>query len=141
MGFQDETSGDRQSSGGRRSERGFSFVSFLLLAAAAGAVWWAISYGGVYWDNFGIRTIAQEGANLCYTVNNNDQVREMMISKLRAFKGLTVLPEDVRIERTASPAFVRIDVTFTRTVTPLFGSERTLTFTKHGEADLSPTKY
>ena len=58
---------------------------------------------------------------------------------LRHF-GLAVTPEDVRIERQPRVT-VSIDVTYRRTVKPLFTDERTVVFNLHVDHDISPVKW
>ena len=55
---------------------------------------------------------------------------------------IDVQRDDLRIERTESPKFVNIWLTYYRTVTvPLVGQQRQVTFVDHAEQDLSPVKW
>jgi hypothetical protein len=51
-------------------------------------------------------------------------------------------PSDIRLERTAAPALIRIDISYSRTIAlPIVGGARTLVFNDHAEQDLSPVKW
>jgi hypothetical protein len=126
----------------QRKPRGISFVSVLTLLLILGAIWWAISYGGAYWDNVSIKSDLHEAANLCLKIKDNDQVRRFILGKLSKYPDLTVQAEDVQIQRTSDDKWVTIDVAYSRTVKPLFiGGERSVGFTRHVEQDISPVKW
>jgi hypothetical protein len=124
----------------RRLRRGFSFVSFLFLVAALAAVWWVVSFGGAYWDNVSIKGHVHEAANMAMRASE-DQVRSFLIRKLSTYENLAVQPDDVRIDLQPGQRIV-IDLTYARSVKPLFASEeRSLIFTRHVEQDLKPIKW
>ena len=131
--------------------RGFTFVTFLALVAGFGAIFWIISYGPAYWDNFEVNRIVRQAANLCYRENEDTPVRQFVIREMtRIFPpdqpdrpmSVDLDPADVRIERSDTPRMVNIWVTYHRTITlPFVGGQRELTFVDHAEQDLSPVKW
>jgi hypothetical protein len=124
---------------GRRRPRGMTFVSFLFLVAALSGVWWVISFGPVYWDNVSIKGDLHESAN--YAMKEpEDRVRAFILKKLAAYPNLTVTPEDVRIDMEHGK-YITIDLTYARTVKPLFVDERTVMFSRRVEQDLTPVKW
>ena len=133
--------------------RGFTFVTFLSLVAGIGAVYWLVTYGPAYWDNFEVHRIVRQAANLCYREHEDPPVRAFVMRELqRAFpandpqapNGLSIDfdPQDLRIERTEQPPLVNVWLTYHRSVNlPIVGGQRELTFVDHVEQDLSPVKW
>ncbi len=122
--------------------RGFSWVSFLLLVLLAGAGWWGASYGSAYLDNIEIKSLMHEAANLSVHEKNDEGVRQFILKRMSQYKDLVVAPEDVQIQRTDNGHWITIDVTYTRTVKPLFtGDERVVSFSRHLEQDIAPVKW
>jgi len=125
-----------------RRARGFSVVTALILIVAAGVAWWGISYGPAYLDDMDVKTLLREAAAKAYHDPSDERIRLFILDKMRNMPKLIVTPDDVRIERTETPKYIRIWVSYTRAVKPLFSSsERTLSFSKQAEQDLSPVKW
>ena len=135
--------------------RGLTFVSVLILLAGIGGVFWIVSYGPAYWDNFEVNRIVRQAANMCYRETEDAPVRRFIITELsRVFPPSPDQPrdqpfsidldptQDVRIERSDSPKMVDIWITYHRTVNlPIVGGQRELTFVDHANQDLSPVKW
>jgi hypothetical protein len=124
-----------------------------MLLAVLGGVYWVMTFGGVYWENFEVKRILKEAANFSYQEKNDQAVRNFIERKLKESftvsldNGKQVLaldydPGDLRIERTRSPDFMNIWFTYNRTVKqPFTNQERQVTFNDHAELDLSPVKW
>lgn len=139
----------------RRSHRGFTFITFLMLLGGLAAVGWIVVYGPAYWDNVGVSRMLKEAANMCYLQPDDERVRGWIFSQLqqdfstgeRGSDGLPALSidvqrDDIRIERTDKPKWVHIWLTYRRTVrVPVSGTAREVTFVDHAEQDLSPVKW
>jgi hypothetical protein len=136
-----------------KPHRGLTFITVLLIAALVGGVYWVATFGGAYWDNQEVKADMKEAANLCYHELDNSKIQSFMMRKLHSKfdaqqeGGKTAMvidfdPADLRVERTASPKWVHIYLTYSRVVrTPLLGQERNVTFVDHAEADLSDVKW
>jgi hypothetical protein len=141
----------------RRAERGLTWVSFLLLVLVVAGAYWAWVFGPAYLDNASVKQICATGANLAYTERNDATLRAWLYNHIREqfaydymqangmpAKGYKIEfePSDVRLERTAAPALIRIDISYSRTIAlPIVGGARTLVFNDHAEQDLSPVKW
>ena len=118
-----------------------SIVSFLFLVGGLAAVWWLISFGPAYWDNVSIKGDLHEAGNLCMKEADDEKIRAFLLNRLtNSYHGVSVSPEDVRIDRQPRVS-VAIDVTYRRTVKPLFTDERTVVFNRHVDQDISPVKW
>ena len=117
-----------------------SIVSFLFLVAALAGIWWLVSFAPVYWDHIAIKGDLHEAANLCMKEDNDELVRAFIVRRLATYKNLNLTPEEVRIDRQPQK-WVAIDVTYSRTVKPLFLDERIVSFNRHVEQDLLPVKW
>jgi hypothetical protein len=134
----------------RRGERGFTFVTALLLLAVLGGVYWVMMFGSAYWENQEVKTTLKEAANLCYHEKNDQRVKDFIVRKLQGqFPGsgaqkmsIDFDPADLRIERTDSPKHVNIWLSYSRTVkTPFVDQERSVTFNDFADQDLSEVKW
>ena len=135
--------------------RGLTFVTVLIVVGAVALVGWIVTYGPAYWDNVAVNRTLKEAANMCYREPDDEKVKTWVFIQLqRQFEtgekdrsGMPVMSidvqrDDLRIERTESPKFVNIWLTYYRTVTvPLVGQQRQVTFVDHAEQDLSPVKW
>ena len=139
----------------RRSDRGLTFITVLLLVGVAAAVFWLATYGQAYWENFEVKRVLKEAANLSYREADDRRIREYVFRELHHLfdqkvedhgRVLTEMLIDVddgdlRIERTQIPAFVHIWLTYSRDVqVPLLKQQRRVTFNEYAEQDLSPVK-
>jgi hypothetical protein len=139
----------------RRSDRGITFVTVLLLVGIAAAVVWCITYGQAYWENFEVKRVLREAANLSYRAPD-DQVRQFVFRELHHLfdqkvedhgrilteMRIDVDDGDLRIERTQVPAAVHIWLSYSRDVeVPVIKQQRRVTFTEYAEQDLSPVKW
>jgi hypothetical protein len=138
-----------------RPARGFTFVSFLVLVGGLLLVGWVVTYGPAYWDNIDVNRTLKEAANMCYREHDDEKVRRFVFRELhRKFDTeerdnngdyvmtIDVQPDDLRIERTDSPSWVNIWLTYQRVVTiPLVNQQRSVTFYDHAEQDLAPVKW
>ena len=135
-----------------KPHRGLTFITVLLIAALVGAVYWVATFGAAYWDNQEVKSDLKEAANLCYHEPDNSKIQGFIMRKLHAkfdvqegtkqVMRIDFDPGDLRIERTTTPRWVHIYLTYGRTVrTPLLGQERSVTFVDHAEADLSDVKW
>ena len=135
-----------------KPHRGLTFVTVLIIAALVGGVYWAATFGSAYWDNQEVKSDLKEAANLCYHEPDNAKVQAFIMRKLHAMfdvqeGGKTTMridldPADLRVERTTSPKWVHIYLTYSRVVrTPVLGTERNVTFADHADADLSDVKW
>ena len=136
--------------------RGFTIITFLLLVGVAAGIFWAVTYGPVYIENFEVKSILRETSNMCYREANDERVKDFFINRMRStfmvdaiehgqmqrvFK-FDVDREELRIERTEIPPTVNVWFTYRRTVTfPLVGGQREVVFVDHAEQDLSPVKW
>ena len=140
----------------RRSDRGLTFITVLLLVGVAAAVFWLATYGQAYWENFEVKRVLKEAANLSYREADDRRIREYVFRELHHLfdqkvedhgRVLTEMLIDVddgdlRIERTQIPAFVHIWLTYSRDVqVPLLKQQRRVTFNEYAEQDLSPVKW
>jgi hypothetical protein len=139
----------------RRSDRGITFVTVLLLVGVAAAVVWFATYGQAYWENFEVKRVLKEAANLCYR-QPDDQVRTYVFRELHHLfdqkvedhgrvvteMRIDVEENDLRIERTQVPNEVHIWLTYSRDVeVPVIKQQRRVTFNEYAEQDLSPVKW
>jgi hypothetical protein len=140
----------------RRSDLGITFITVLLFAAALAAVLVAVTYGEAYWENFEVKRVLKEAANLSYRESDDRRVREYVFRELHHLfdqkvedhgrviteMKIDVDDGDLRIERTQVPAFVHIWLTYSRDVqVPLLHQQRRVTFNEYAEQDLSPVKW
>jgi hypothetical protein len=140
----------------RRSDLGITFVTVLLFAAALAAVLVAVTYGEAYWENFEVKRVLKEAANLSYRESDDRRIREFVFKELHHLfdekvedhgrviteMRIDVDDGDLRIERTQVPAFVHIWLTYSRDVqVPLLHQQRRVTFNEYAEQDLSPVKW
>jgi len=137
--------------------RGFTFVTFLVLAGVLAGAFWCLTYGAAYIERFEVSSIVREAANLCYREPNDEKIQSFIVIKLNQAFSEEVMDhgrmervlsfdfsprDDLRIERSDSPREVNIWLTYRRNVTvPLVGQERQVEFTVHAYQDLSPVKW
>ena len=138
-----------------RKPRGLTFITVLLVAGAVALIGWIVTYGPAYWDNVDVNRTLKEAANMCYREPDDEKVKNWVFLQLhRQFdteekdgSGMPVMAidvqrDDLRIERTESPRFVNIWLTYQRLVNvPLLNKQRSVTFVDHAEQDLSPVKW
>ena len=140
-----------------RSQRGLTWVSFLLLVLVVAAAYWLYVFGPVYLDNAEVKQFCAQAGNLAYTERNDATLRSWLYSHIREqfaydyvqtngmpAKGYKIEfePSDVRLDRTQVPPRIRIDISYSRTIElPIIGGARTLVFNDHAEQDLSPVKW
>jgi hypothetical protein len=140
----------------RRGDRGLTFITVLLFAGVAAAVLWFATYGQAYWENFEVKRVLKEAANLSYREADDRRIREYVFKELHHLfdqkiedhgrvlteMRIEVDDGDLRIERTQIPAFVHIWLTYSRDVqVPLLKQQRRVTFNEYAEQDLSPVKW
>lgn len=136
--------------------RGVTFVTVLLLLAVAGCAYWIVVFGGAYWDNQEVKAVVRQAGNIAYTQHSDTELRAFIVKKIQDMfeydyeefgqrkKGYRVdlQPDDVLIERSQVPPFIRIDVSYSRMIQPPFNQpEKQLYFSIHVEQDLSPVKW
>jgi hypothetical protein len=139
----------------RRSDRGITFITVLIFVGIAAAVVWLATYGPAYVENFEVRHVLREAANMSYK-SDDHAVREFVFKELHHLfdqkvedhgRVLTEMRIDVddgdlRIERTQIPAYVHIWLTYSRDVeVPLVHKQRRVTFNVYASQDLSPVKW
>jgi hypothetical protein len=140
----------------RRSDRGLTFITVLLFAGVAAAVLWVATYGQAYWENFEVKRVLKEAANLSYREADDRRIREYVFKELHHLfdqkvedhgrvlteMRIEVDDGDLRIERTQIPAFMHIWLTYSRDVqVPVLKQQRRVTFNEYAEQDLSPVKW
>jgi hypothetical protein len=138
---------------GCKADRGVTFVTVLIVVGLAAGVLWAMGFGPAYVENFEVKQVLAEAANLSVHDGDDEHVRQFVFQRLhRLFDqqvedhGRTVTEMridvdngDLRIERTEVPRFVHIWLTYSRDVTvPVVNLERRITFDDYAEQDLSP---
>jgi hypothetical protein len=141
---------------GGRSDRGVTIVTVLVVLGAFAGVFWALTYGPAYWENFEVKRVLKEAANMSYRDPNDQRVRDHILRELHLLfdenvedhgrvitkMRIDVEEGDLRIERTQMPAFVHIWLTYSRSVqVPLLKQQRRVTFNEYAEQDLSPVKW
>ena len=139
-----------------RGDRGITFVTVLLAIAAVGAVLWLATYGPAYWENFEVKRVLKEAANMSYRQPDDRELRNYVFRELHHLfdqkvedhgrviteMRIDVDDSDLRIERTQIPAYIHIWLTYSRDVqVPLLGQQRRVTFNEYAEQDLSPVKW
>jgi hypothetical protein len=139
-----------------RAARGLTGIGAVLWIALAGFIYWCVSFGPAYWENLEVDRVMREAANLCYHEQNDENVRQFVFGKLHGLfdekiedhgrivtqMRIDAAPQDLQIQRTQIPPKVELWITYSRPVTlALVGKTRTVTFTDHAEADLSPIKW
>jgi len=140
----------------RRSDRGITFVTVLIILGAVAAVGWFATYGPAYWENFEVRRILTEAANLSYREQDDARIRQYVFKELHHVfdqkvedhgRVLTEMRIDVddgdlRIERTQIPAAMNIWLTYSRDVeVPVVHQQRRVVFNEYVSQDLSPVKW
>jgi hypothetical protein len=140
----------------RRGDRGLTFITVLIALGAAAGVFWLATYGPAYWENFEVRRILREAANLSYREHDDGRIRQFVFIQLHYVfeqkvedhgRELTEMRIDVddgdlRIERTQIPAAISIWLTYSRDVeVPLLHRQRRVTFNEYASQDLSPVKW
>jgi hypothetical protein len=135
--------------------RGITFVTVLILIGGIALVGWIVTYGPAYWENTDVNRAMKEAANLCYRQPDDEKVKDFIMGELhrlfdtgeRGPDGLPMMAidvqrDDLRVERTDTPKYVHIWLTYHRVVRlPLVGQEREITFVDHAEQDLAPVKW
>src|SRR6266481_6372204 len=130
----------------RRSDRGITFVTVLLLVGAAAAVVWFITYGQADWENLEVKRVLREAANVSYR-QDDGAVRTFVFRELHHLFDQKVedhgrVVTEMRIERTQIPPAVHIWLSYSRDVeVPVIKQQRRITFTEYAEQDLSPVKW
>jgi len=139
-----------------KADRGITFVTVLIVVGLAAAAVWAVGFGPAYVENFEVKHVLAEAANLSYRDGNDEHVKDFVFQRLHQLfdeevedHGRTVTEmridvdrDDLRIERTEVPRFVHIWLTYSRDVAvPVVNLERRLTFEDYAEQDLSPVKW
>ena len=140
---------------GRRSDRGITFVTVLMFVGIAAAVVWVATYGPAYVENWEVRRVLKEAANMSYK-SDDHAVREFVFKELHHLfdqkvedhgrvvteMRIDVDDGDLRIERTQIPAYVHIWLTYSRDVeVPLVHKQRRVTFNEYASQDLAPVKW
>ena len=131
-------------------------MGVLVLVGVLAAIFWAVTYGPAYVENFEVKSIVRETANYCYREASDEKVKDYFMNRMRltfshdvmehgvmqhVFK-FDVDPAELRIDRTEIPPAVNIWFTYRRAVTvPLLGGEREVVFVDHAEQDLTPVKW
>jgi hypothetical protein len=136
--------------------RGLTFVTVLIVLAAAAGIMWLLTYGGAYWENLEVKRVLTQAGNMCYREPRNEVIKTWIVNEMhhlfdekqeRYGSVETVMrvdfnPDDVRIERSEIPPEVNIWLSYSRVVTvPLLGQQREVTFNDHALQDLSPVKW
>ncbi|GAC1336178.1 MAG: hypothetical protein NVSMB23_00310 [Myxococcales bacterium] len=143
---------------GSRPPRGLTWVSFLLLVLVAAGGYWAFVFGPVYLDHAEVKQFCAQAGNMAYTEHSDAAVKAFVVNHIRTkfayeellSNGMTKTSykidfdpdQDVRIERSALPPKIDIEVSYGRTVAlPILGGARTVNFLVHTEQDLSTVKW
>jgi hypothetical protein len=141
-----------------RSQRGLTWVSFLLLVVAVAGGYWLYVFAPVYIDNAEVKQFCAQAGNMAYTERRDEMIKAFLVNNIRSKfvydemqpNGMTKKAyaidfdpdQDVRIERTETPPLINIDVSYGRRVAlPIIGGARTINFTVHADKDLSPVKW
>ncbi len=139
-----------------RRDRGVTFVTVLIVVGIVAAVFWFLTYGQAYWENFEVKRVLKEAANMSYRETDDGKVRAYVFRELHHLfdqkvedhgrviteMRIDVDEGDLRIERTQIPAFVHIWLTYSRDVmVPVIKQQRRVTFNEYAEQDLSPVKW
>jgi hypothetical protein len=141
-----------------RSQRGLTWVSFLLLVLVVAGGYWLYVFGPVYLDNAEVKQFCAQAGNLAYTERRDATIKAFVVDHIQAkFVYDEMQPngvskkayridfdpdQDIRIERTTIPPLINIDVSYGRLVPlPIIGGARTLTFNVHIDQDLSTVKW
>lgn len=140
----------------RRSERGITFVTVLLVLGMAAAVVWFATYAQAYWENFEVRRVLKEAANMSYREKDDRRIHDYIFIELHHLfdqkvedhgrvlteMRIDVDDADLRIERTQIPAAISIWLTYSRDVeVPVLHQQRRVTFNEYASQDLSPVKW
>jgi len=140
----------------RRSDRGLTFVTVLVVVAIAAGVLWLATYGPAYVENFEVKRVLKEAANMSYRQPDDRELRNYVFRELHHLfdqkiedhgrviteMRIDVDEGDLRIERTQIPAYIHIWLTYSRDVqVPLLGQQRRVTFNDYAGQDLSPVKW
>jgi hypothetical protein len=140
----------------RRSERGITFVTVLIVVGIVAAVFWFATYGPAYWENFEVRRVLKEAANNAYREKDDRRIHDYIFRELHHLfdqkvedhgRVLTEMRIDVddgdlRIERTEIPAAINIWLTYSREVeVPVVHKQRRVIFNEYTSQDLSPIKW
>jgi hypothetical protein len=135
-----------------RKQRGFTLVSFLMLAGTVFGIYWIYVFGPAYWDNFEVKQVIKEAANYSYHERRDFRIRGFVDGKLhekfdtdqidargtRLMRIAYDINDDLRIEFTDKPPSIDLWFSYERHVPlPLIGRERTVAFTVHADQDLS----
>ena len=141
---------------GRRSDRGITFVTVLIFVGIAAAVVWFATYGEAYWENFEVRRVLKEAANMSYREADDRRIHDYVFRELHHLfdqkvedhgrvvteMRIDVDDGDLRIERTQIPPAINIWLTYSRDVeVPLLHQQRRVTFNEFTSQDLSPVKW
>src|SRR3954469_9066219 len=136
-----------------RSDRGLTFVTVLIVVGLAAGVLFAMGFGPAYVENFEVKRVLAEAANLSVHDGNDEHVKDFIFQRLhrlfdeqvedhgRTVTGMRIEVDrdDLRIERTEAPKFVHIWLSYSRDVTvPLLNLERQISFDDYAEQDLTP---
>ena len=139
-----------------KADRGLTLVTVLMVVGLAAAVLWVVGFGPAYVENFEVKHVLSEAANLSYHDGNDEHVKDFVFTQLHHLfdeevedhgrmtteMRIAVDRDDLRIERTEVPRFVHIWLTYSRDVTvPVVNVERRMTFDDYAEQDLSPVKW
>jgi hypothetical protein len=139
-----------------RSHRGITFITVLLFVGAIAGVLWLVTYGEAYWEDFEVKRVLKEAANMSYREQNDERIRAFVFKELHHLfdqqvedhgrvlteMRIDVEESDLRIERTQIPAFVHIWLTYSRDVqVPVVHQQRRVTFNDYAEQDLAPVKW
>ncbi|HET9752869.1 MAG TPA: hypothetical protein VFP52_07900 [Myxococcales bacterium] len=139
-----------------KADRGITFVTVLLVVGLAAAVIWAVGVGPAYVENFEVKRVLAEAANMSVHDGDDEHVKDFVFRRLHQLfdeqvedhgrmvteMRIDVDRGDLRIERTEIPRFVHIWLTYSRDVTvPVVNLERRLTFNDYAEQDLTPVKW
>jgi hypothetical protein len=136
-----------------KADRGLTVVTVLIVIGLAAGVLWAVGFGPAYIDNFEVKRVLAEAANLSVHDGNDEHVKDFIFQRLhrlfdeqvedhgRTVTGMRIEVDrdDLRIERTEAPKFVHIWLSYSRDVTvPLLNLERQISFDDYAEQDLTP---
>ena len=139
-----------------RNDRGITLVTVLLFVGIVAGVLWLATYGEAYWENFEVKRVLKEAANMSYREKDDARIRTFVFNELHHLFDQKVEDHgrvitemridlddgDLRIERTQVPAFVHIWLTYSRDVqVPLIHQQRRVTFNEYAGQDLSPVKW
>lgn len=133
-----------------------SFVSMLLLTGLVAGGYLAIVYVPLYVDNYQLKRVMQEAANLAWKQPDDDALRKLILSKSanvgarwvveegrdKKIPGFGLLADNIFVTRDEATKTVIVQINYEREIIlPIFARKQTLSFNPYVQVSTAEVKW